>query len=184
MPEVYVAAGSNVEPRAATSRARSRSCARAFPGVRFSPWYRNRAVGFEGDDFINLVAGFSTELPLDGGARRAARDRDAVRARRATRRAGRRARWTWTCCCTATWCARGRRDSLPRPDLLKRAYMLGPLAALAPGVVHPTAQRHHRGAVAALRPGRAPARGSCRADRVRRVTSRCCGRRPRRVPGR
>ena len=29
---------------------------------------------------------------------------------------------------------------LPRPDLLKRAYMLGPLAALAPEVVHPTEQ--------------------------------------------
>ena len=28
---------------------------------------------------------------------------------------------------------------LPRPDLLKRAYMLGPLAALAPQVMHPTA---------------------------------------------
>ncbi|MGH8326260.1 MAG: 2-amino-4-hydroxy-6-hydroxymethyldihydropteridine diphosphokinase, partial [Steroidobacteraceae bacterium] len=27
---------------------------------------------------------------------------------------------------------------LPRPDLLKRAYMLGPLAALAPELVHPT----------------------------------------------
>jgi 2-amino-4-hydroxy-6-hydroxymethyldihydropteridine diphosphokinase len=27
---------------------------------------------------------------------------------------------------------------LPRPDLVKRAYMLGPLAELAPGVVHPT----------------------------------------------
>jgi 2-amino-4-hydroxy-6-hydroxymethyldihydropteridine diphosphokinase len=29
---------------------------------------------------------------------------------------------------------------LPRPDLLKRAYMLGPLAQLAPAVIHPTAQ--------------------------------------------
>jgi len=27
---------------------------------------------------------------------------------------------------------------LPRPDLLRRAYMLGPLAALAPEVMHPT----------------------------------------------
>ena len=27
---------------------------------------------------------------------------------------------------------------LPRPDLVKRAYMLGPLAELAPAVVHPT----------------------------------------------
>ena len=28
--------------------------------------------------------------------------------------------------------------SVPRPDLLKRAYMLGPLADLAPGLLHPT----------------------------------------------
>jgi 2-amino-4-hydroxy-6-hydroxymethyldihydropteridine diphosphokinase len=27
---------------------------------------------------------------------------------------------------------------LPRPDLLKRAYMLGPLAQLAPHALHPT----------------------------------------------
>ena len=27
---------------------------------------------------------------------------------------------------------------LPRPDLLKRAFMLGPLAALAPELMHPT----------------------------------------------
>ena len=59
--------------------------ARAFPGVRFSPWYRNRAVGFEGDDFINLVAGFNTELPLHAGARALQAIETAVRpaARRA-----------------------------------------------------------------------------------------------------
>jgi 2-amino-4-hydroxy-6-hydroxymethyldihydropteridine diphosphokinase len=28
--------------------------------------------------------------------------------------------------------------TLPRPDLLKRPFMLGPLAELAPEVVHPT----------------------------------------------
>jgi 2-amino-4-hydroxy-6-hydroxymethyldihydropteridine diphosphokinase len=30
---------------------------------------------------------------------------------------------------------------LPRPDLLKRAYMLGPMAELAPDLVHPTERR-------------------------------------------
>ena len=29
---------------------------------------------------------------------------------------------------------------LPRPDLLKRAFMLGPLADLAPDLVHPTSK--------------------------------------------
>jgi 2-amino-4-hydroxy-6-hydroxymethyldihydropteridine diphosphokinase len=27
---------------------------------------------------------------------------------------------------------------LPRPDLVRRPYMLGPMADLAPGVLHPT----------------------------------------------
>lgn len=30
---------------------------------------------------------------------------------------------------------------LPRPDLLKRPYMLGPAAEIAPGIVHPIARR-------------------------------------------
>jgi 2-amino-4-hydroxy-6-hydroxymethyldihydropteridine diphosphokinase len=29
--------------------------------------------------------------------------------------------------------------TLPRPDLIKRPYMLGPLAEIAPEVIHPTA---------------------------------------------
>jgi 2-amino-4-hydroxy-6-hydroxymethyldihydropteridine diphosphokinase len=30
---------------------------------------------------------------------------------------------------------------LPRPDLVRRAYMLGPLAEIAPEFTHPTANR-------------------------------------------
>ena len=64
MPAVYVAVGSNVEPERNLSLA-TRALRREFPDVRFSPWYRNRAIGFEGADFINLVAGFTTSLPLE-----------------------------------------------------------------------------------------------------------------------
>jgi 2-amino-4-hydroxy-6-hydroxymethyldihydropteridine diphosphokinase len=136
VPDVYVAAGSNVEPEANLARAVSELRA-SFPGVRFSPWYRNRAAGFEGDDFINLVAGFRTELPLETVlARLHEIERHCGRTRDAPR-----------------WAPRSmdldvllygdlvleRTDvRLPRPDLLKRAYMLGPLAALAPEVLHPT----------------------------------------------
>ena len=62
MPAVYVAAGSNVEPEHNLALA-TELLGREFPDVRFSPWYRNRAVGFEGADFINFVAGFTTSLP-------------------------------------------------------------------------------------------------------------------------
>jgi len=63
MPAVYVGAGSNVAPERNLARAVA-ELLREFPGTRFSPWYRNRAVGFQGADFINLVAGFDTGLPV------------------------------------------------------------------------------------------------------------------------
>jgi 2-amino-4-hydroxy-6-hydroxymethyldihydropteridine diphosphokinase len=137
VPQVYVAAGSNVEPERHMRRAVA-ELEREFPGLRLSSWYRNRAAGFDGDDFINLVAGFSTALPvkavlerLHAIESRCGRGRDAPR-----------------------WAPRSMdldvllygdlvcelpELKLPRPDLLKRAYMLGPLAELAPGVRHPTA---------------------------------------------
>jgi 2-amino-4-hydroxy-6-hydroxymethyldihydropteridine diphosphokinase len=136
MPNVYVAAGSNVEPER-NLHAAKQQLERYFPGVRFSSWYRNAAVGFEGDDFINFVAGFATTLSVHAVVERlhaieslCGRPRDAPK-----------------------WASRSMdldvllygelicdepKLSLPRPDLLKRAYMLGPLAELAPEVAHPT----------------------------------------------
>jgi 2-amino-4-hydroxy-6-hydroxymethyldihydropteridine diphosphokinase len=100
--------------------------------------YRNTAVGFEGPDFVNLVVGFQTHLSLD---------RVVERLRAIEHLCGRGAD-------APKWAPRtldldillygdrvqdepGR--ELPRPDLLRRAYMLGPLAEIAPGLEHPTA---------------------------------------------
>jgi 7,8-dihydro-6-hydroxymethylpterin-pyrophosphokinase len=55
MARAFIAAGSNVEPFPNLERA-AEELRREFPGVRFSPWYRNRAAVFEGDYFINFVA--------------------------------------------------------------------------------------------------------------------------------
>ncbi len=135
MPEVYVAAGSNVEPERNIARAVA-ELAREFPGARFSPWYRNRAVGFEGDDFINLVAGFSTELPAPHLLERLhAIESLCGRPRQAPRWAPRTMDLDVLLYGNLVCDEPGLR--LPRPDLLKRSYMLGPLAALAPEVVHP-----------------------------------------------
>lgn len=61
MTLVAVGIGSNIEParhvQSALAALRER-----FGVLRVSPVYRSRAVGFEGDDFYNLVAAFdSTE---------------------------------------------------------------------------------------------------------------------------
>src|SRR5262249_39874587 len=62
--EAYVALGSNIEPQRHLSQA-ARALKRRFAPVRFSPCYRNRAYGFEGPDFINAVAVFPTDLPIE-----------------------------------------------------------------------------------------------------------------------
>jgi 2-amino-4-hydroxy-6-hydroxymethyldihydropteridine diphosphokinase len=134
----YVAAGSNIEPEAHLACAAA-GLERAFGALDISPWYRNTAAGFVGPDFINFVVGFDTALPI----------RAVVTELRAIETACGRPRDA------PKWQSRAidldillygddLRDEpdlkLPRPDLLKRAYMLGPLADLAPELIHPTAQ--------------------------------------------
>ena len=137
MPAVYVGAGSNVAPERHLARAVA-ELTREFPGARFSSWYRNRPVGFEGEDFINLVAGFETSLPVRGVLERLhAIETLCGRPRVAPRWAPRSMDLDVLLYGDLVCDEPGLK--LPRPDLLKRAYMLGPLAALAPEVVHPTA---------------------------------------------
>ncbi len=118
----------------------SRELARQFPGVRCSPWYRNRAVGFEGEDFINFVAGFATERPVA----EVLRVLHAIEALCGRPRAA--PRWAprsmdLDVLLYGDLVCQEPHLKLPRPDLLKRAYMLGPLADLAPDLVHPTERR-------------------------------------------
>jgi len=137
MPHVYVAAGSNIDAERNLALAAG-ELDRAFGPLESSPWYRNQAVGFEGEDFINFVVGFETAEPLP---------RVIERLREIETRCGRPRD-------APKWAPRAmdldillygdvRSEQpglvLPRPDLLKRAYMLGPLADIAPDLVHPTA---------------------------------------------
>ena len=58
-----VAVGSNIEPERNLQIAAS-ELRNSFSDVRFSPWYRNCAAGFAGDDFVNFVVELSTILPV------------------------------------------------------------------------------------------------------------------------
>jgi 2-amino-4-hydroxy-6-hydroxymethyldihydropteridine diphosphokinase len=142
MTQVFVAAGSNIEPLK-NLRLALAELERAFEPLRVSPAYRNQAVGFEGDDFVNLVVGFTTaddvyrvRERLQQIEARCGRPRDA-----------------------AKWAPRTMdldillfgdevRDEpglvLPRPDLVRRAYMLKPIADIAPDFEHPTQHRTMR----------------------------------------
>jgi 2-amino-4-hydroxy-6-hydroxymethyldihydropteridine diphosphokinase len=137
MPEVFVAAGSNVAPIENLRRAISLLRA-LYPDLRCSTAYRNRAVGFEGEDFINLVIGFRT----DDSLAKVLEHLHVVEA--ACGRERHAPKWAPRSMDLDVLlygdCVGEYPDVvLPRPDLLKRAYMLGPLAEIAPDFVHPTA---------------------------------------------
>ena len=139
MPEVFVAAGSNVEPQHHLRRALA-LMREAWPGLRLSGAYANKAVGFEGDEFINLVAGFTTAEPLaDVLGRLHAIEAACGRPREAPKWAPR----TMDLDVLLYGDVVGEFPGavLPRPDLLRRPYMLKPLAEIAPDLVHPVARR-------------------------------------------
>lgn len=139
MPDVYVAAGSNVRPRTHLRRAIGLLRER-WPGLEASPAYANQAVGFAGDDFINLVL----RLPAAGSLPEVLEVLHAIEEQCGRERAAPR------------WAPRSMDldvllfgdavgdfpgAALPRPDLARRAYMLRPLAELAPDLMHPTLGR-------------------------------------------
>jgi len=139
MAQVFVAAGSNVEPQAHLAQALTQ-LARRFHALRVSAWYQNPAVGFAGEDFINFVLVCRPPLGVhDTLAQLREVETLCGRPRNAPK-----------------WAARAMdldvllyddlvldepQLKLPRPDLLVRPYMLGPLADIAPDLRHPTQGR-------------------------------------------
>lgn len=138
MREVLVAAGSNVDPVRHLARA-ARAMAARFPGLRLSRAYRNKAVGFVGEDFVNLVAAFETELsPREVLGILHGIEAECGRTREAPKWAPRTMDLDLLLFGDLQLDEPGLR--LPRPDLLKRPYMLGPAAEVAPDAVHPVEQ--------------------------------------------
>jgi len=133
---VYVAAGSNVEPRVNLRRALATLHAHFAP-LRVSRAYRNAAVGFEGEDFVNLVIGFETTAPVEDVMSRLHEAEAACGRGRDAPKWAPRAMDLDILLYGDLVCERpGLR--LPRPDLVRRAYMLGPAAEIAPDLRHPT----------------------------------------------
>ena len=136
MIDVYVAAGSNVEPEKYLARA-LRELAAAYGPLSLSPAYQNQAVGFSGDDFINLVVGFRTEDDV------AAVRQQLQKIEAACDRPPDAAKWAprtmdLDILLFGDLVSDVPGLKIPRPDLIKRPYMLKPIADIAPDVRHPT----------------------------------------------
>jgi 2-amino-4-hydroxy-6-hydroxymethyldihydropteridine diphosphokinase len=139
MTHVYVAAGSNVDPVANLQRALTEL--RKHYTLKLSPAYRNKAVGFKGDDFVNLVIGFDTDHSIEQVL---AHLHEAEAACGRPRDAPKWAPRTMDLDLLLFGDAIRPELRVPRADLVKRAFMLRPMAELAPEVVHPVLRKSLR----------------------------------------
>lgn len=133
MTRVYVGIGSNLRPEQNLQLA-IRELATRYHYLAVSPVYRNPAVGFEGDDFLNMVAAFDCEQAPEqllgsfeqihelasrvrGGDRLVSRTLDIDLLLYGDRIQD--------------------KPPLPREDVLDYLFVLKPLAELAPDLRHP-----------------------------------------------
>lgn len=135
MAKVYLGLGSNVDAarnlRLGVNELRSR-----YGELEISPVYRSRAVGFDGDDFLNLVIALDTDATpadihdeIERIHTLAGRERGEERYASRTLDIDLLLHGNLVCA--------GPPLRLPRRDVLEYAFVLRPLSDLAPELLHP-----------------------------------------------
>ncbi|ROR34519.1 2-amino-4-hydroxy-6-hydroxymethyldihydropteridine diphosphokinase [Inmirania thermothiophila] len=136
---VYVGLGSNVEPQRHVPSALA-ALRRRFGALETSSLYETEAVGFAGAPFHNLAVGFGTDEPPEAVVAALAAIEDANgRDRRGPRFGPRTLDLDLLLYGDLVGEVAGR--PVPRPELVEHAFMLAPMAELAPGLRHPVLGR-------------------------------------------
>ncbi|WP_105102916.1 2-amino-4-hydroxy-6-hydroxymethyldihydropteridine diphosphokinase [Microbulbifer pacificus] len=135
MATVYLSLGSNIN-REKNLSAGLDALVEAFGDLRMSQVYESEAVGFDGDNFYNLVAAIETSLPVGELALLLRTIEDANGRLRSGPKFSAR---TLDIDILTYDDLAGEVDGikLPRGEILKNAFVLLPLSELAPDLVHP-----------------------------------------------
>jgi 2-amino-4-hydroxy-6-hydroxymethyldihydropteridine diphosphokinase len=135
MSTAWLGLGSNVNADA-NIRAGIRALEETFKNVRLSPAYASTAVGFDGDDFINLVARVETDMqPME--LRQYLRDlEDRYGRKRDVPKFSDRS-LDVDILLYDDLVVFSPVLEIPRAEILKFAHVLKPLADLEPDLVHP-----------------------------------------------
>lgn len=135
MARVYVSLGSNID-REDRIRKAVDALRQAFGEVELSTVYDSAAVGFDGNNFLNLVAGFDSELEVSAVASIFRDIEDQLgRDRSLPRFANRAIDLDILLYDDQVLDVPGIR--IPRPDILVNAFVLKPLQDIAPGRCYP-----------------------------------------------
>ena len=142
MPRCWLSIGSN-QDRAASIRGAVADLRSAFGDLILSSVYESPAEGFAGEPFLNPVAGIATSISV-GEIERILRAIEDAHGR--VRGPGKFAPRTLDIDLLTYGQASGTLDGreLPRDEILRYAFVLSPLAEVAPSDVHPDIGRTFR----------------------------------------
>jgi len=131
--DVFLSIGSNIAPEE-NLRMACKELAVGYGDLNMSSLYRNKAVGFEGDDFLNMVVGFNTAV---------APEQIFARIAQLHKQAGREYQESSFCSRTLDLDILLYGDlvrqhlKLPHQDLDKYGFVLRPMVEVAPELRHP-----------------------------------------------
>lgn len=135
MAWAFVSVGSNLAPEQHV-RSGLQAMEAAFGPLQVSTIYRSRAIGFDGPDFLNLVVAFETHADPGAIAEVLRRIEDEHgRQREGGRFVSRQL--DLDLLLLGDQVREGPPVTLPRPEITEHAFVLAPLAELAPTRRHP-----------------------------------------------
>lgn len=142
MSRVYISIGSNIERYRHVTAALD-ALAEWFGDLVISPVYESESVGFDGSDFLNLVVGINTVVSV-GELTRRFKQLEAENGRKAG--APKFSPRTLDLDILTYGEASGNKEGveLPRSEILKNAFVLRPLADIAPDERHPVCGQSYR----------------------------------------
>lgn len=134
MEQVYVSIGSNIN-REEMIRSCVASLSDTFGELTRSSVYESISVGFEGDNFLNMVVGFQANDPEELVAKLRQIEQAHGRTREEKKYASRTLDLDLLLFGDQDLHDRG--FDVPRDEITRYAFVLGPLAELIPDSVHP-----------------------------------------------
>jgi 2-amino-4-hydroxy-6-hydroxymethyldihydropteridine diphosphokinase len=137
--KIYISLGSNID-RDRNTRAGIKALRERFGELELSSVYESEAVGFEGDAFYNMVIACEISEDVHSANRALAEIEDAHgRNRSGPRFSSRTLDLDLLLYDDLVLDENGLK--LPREEILKNAFVLWPLAEIAPERIHPVAQK-------------------------------------------